>query len=74
MVIVCGVGMCLCGASMLYILARPIIGLGPFTHWQNDEFTELFLFIRRIAFSALALGLTTIIGGYLWLWRFNSKQ
>lgn len=61
--------MCLCGAFILVILAQPTIGLGPFTRWQRDEFTSLFLDIRWMAFGALALGLLTAIGGYLWLRR-----
>ena len=58
---------------MLSILARPPLGLGPFTRWQSDEFTELWLFIRRIAFSAIALGLIATVGGCFWLWRYNLK-
>ena len=68
----CGLGMNLCGGLILYILARPVIGLGPFTHWQRDEFTSLWLDLRWVAFGAIALGVTTIVGSYLWLRRINS--
>jgi hypothetical protein len=70
----CGLGMSLCGASMLYLLARPIIGLGPFTSWQRDEFTGFLLDLRWLGFGAIALGLITIAGSYLWLRRINSRR
>ena len=59
---------------MLYILAQPPLGLGPFTHWQRDEFTEPFLSLRFSAFGAIAIGLIVSVGGYLWLRRLDSKR
>jgi hypothetical protein len=59
---------------MLYILARPTIGLGPFTPWQRDEFTSLWLDLRWVAFGAIALGIVTILGSFLGLRRLNSRH
>jgi uncharacterized protein (DUF2062 family) len=66
--------MCLCGAVILYILGRPLIGLGPFTHWQRDEFTSLWLDLRLVAFGAIALGVITTVGSYLWWRQLNSRH
>lgn len=70
----CGFGMCLCGTFLLYILAGPVIGLGPFTRWQRDEFTSLWLDLRWVGFGAIALGVVTIVGSYLWLRQINSRR
>lgn len=70
----CGLSMCLYGAFILYNLARPPIGLGPFTYWQRNKFTDLWLDLRYVAFGAIALGIITTVASYLWLRRQDSKR
>ena len=69
-----GIAICLFGAAMLYLVAQPPIGLGPFTSWPRNQFNEAFLLIRRAGFGAIALGLIISVGGYLVLRRLDSKR
>ena len=66
-VIVCGFANILCGIDMLYILARPPLGIGIFTAWQWDVFAEPLMIIRAAGFGSILLGLVMATGG--WLWR-----
>jgi hypothetical protein len=66
--------MTLCGSFMLYILSQPAIGLGPFTRWQRDKYTDLWLDLRYIAFGAIILGAFIALGGLFWFRRNNLKR
>jgi hypothetical protein len=66
--------MCLCGGLILYIHARTPIEIRPFTQWFYDEFTSPWLHPRFVGFGSIALGVITMIGGYLWLRHLNSKR
>jgi uncharacterized protein (DUF2062 family) len=70
----CGLVISLCGGAILYMLARPEIGLGPFTHWQRDEITSFWLDFRRDAFGAVAFGVITMVGSYVWWRRIKSSR
>src|SRR4051794_3503977 len=67
-VMFCGFAISALGGLMLYILSTEPLSLGPFTQWQRNRFTDLFLNLRLGAFAVIACGVALVVGSF-WMRR-----